>query len=1451
MAEHRDETAEDKVGSTEPRPSPKLVVGIGSSPAGLEALGEFLAALGDRGGDMAFVVVQNLDPSQQNVLPDLLRARTPMPVAEAHDGLPLERGHVHVIPAGSLLTVEGDVLRVATVESPEQRATPIDDFLRSLAADRGSMAVALILSGTGTDGTLGIKAIADAGGMTMAQDGTSSRDDGTQRHAAILGVADHILPPARMPAELLAYGKHIAALQKAGSAERMRQAIAEVLPTICDLLYQHTELSFHHYKTSTLLRRVERRMQVLQVPSAAEYVERLRSNRDEPHALFKELLIGVTAFFRDPEAFDALAREVVPRLVERRSPVRIWVPGCASGEEAYTLAMLVREQLDRIGNAPEFQIFATDIDDRALAVARQGIYPQSITESVSRERLERFFVKRGNQYHVTKELREYCLFSAHNIISDPPFSRLDLISCRNLLIYLGPHLQKKLMAVFHYALRPNGFLFLGPSESITSHEELFRPVNAKYRISQRKATAIRPSAVLSRTEGYRSSVTTLEAGAPVESDLAQIAQRMVLDEFSPKYAVVNEAGQILCTSGGTGRYLEASAGAFQNNIVSMARTGLRVGLRAALAESARARRMVVHDDLSVTTDAGVQSVRLIVQPMPRLGEPQGLYMVVFQDLGGPTVKDRDRPDIGASEHAATVIEHLERELTTTRADLEKTIVDLETSNEELKSSNEELLSMNEELQSTNEELETSKEEIQVANEALARAHTDLQNFFASTRIATIFLDDTLNIQSFTPAVAEIYNLIPSDIGRPLAHITHRAVEMPPLPDPVSFRQAILPIEHEFRTIDGHWYMRRVLPYRTHEGQTEGMVITFTDVTALRESERDSRTRMAEIEAVYRTAPVGLAVFDVDLHCIRSNERLAELTGTPTHDHVGRTAIEMMGQEVGAEVDRLLRRVREKGEPSLRIELRGSTPSDPTSERIWLSSFYPIPSPGAEVSCINVVLQDITALESNERARQRLATLVESSADFVGIARLDGRLVYLNRAGQALVGIESEDAVRSSSMEDCIHPEDLPFARSTVVPAALAEGRWAGDLRFRHLVTGEPVDVFFDLFRIDDPSSGAPMNLATVTKDARAQKRAVDAIRETGTRLRAIVDAAADAIVTFDDRGTIESINPATVRLFGYHPEELIGRPISLLISSLEPPSHLARRPNSSAQTIEARREVMGTRKDGSTVPLELVTSEMFLDGQRLFTCLLRDITERKLAESEREARLEELSRTVHFSEMFVGVLGHDLRNPLHAIMMGASMLLQRKDAETISRVSGRILRSADRMARMIDQLLDFTRIRLGRGLPLERKRVDLGEVGRAVIEELQILEQGTDVQLEPHGDLVGMWDRDRLAQLLSNLVGNALEHRRASTTVVVRLDGANPLGLTITVWNQGVVPEDLLPVIFEPLRTRSPIKKARGSSGLGLGLFISQQVVRAHGGTLEVRSSETEGTTFTIHLPRP
>jgi two-component system CheB/CheR fusion protein len=832
---------------------PDLVVGIGASVGGLEALQSFFAAAPPDTG-LAYVVVQHLDPGGPNLLPELLGKATAIPVAEAVDGTPLAPDRTYVCPPQVGLRLDGNALRVVPAGSPEELRGPIDAFFYSLAAARQAAAVAIVLSGNGTDGALGLKAVSDAGGLTMAQEPTTAKADDMPKNAAAFGPADRVLPPEKMVDELLAYARHVRALAAAGEGDALHQQITGALAAICDVLLEATDHNFKHYKTSTLVRRVGRRMQIRRLRSAEEYVDHLRHDRDEAAALFKELLIGVTQFFRDPESFEALAQQVLPQVFADRpptDPVRIWVPGCATGEEAYTLAMIVRERMDTLARPTEVQIFASDINERALAVARGGVYPLSIAEDVPAERLKRFFLKAGSQYHVTREVRELCLFSAHDLIRDPPFSRLDLISCRNLLIYLGPHLQKKLIPLFHYALRPGGYLFLGPAETITTHRDLFRPVDLKHRISQRLPTVVRSTPALGREERAFVGTRPPEGVTPGEPDLHLVMQRIVLDEFAPRSVVVNEEGQILCASGGLETYLGIAAGTFQNNVIKLARPGLRVGLRSAFAEAVKTSRMVVSDNITLKAEDGLRRVRLTVQPMPQLGEQQGLYLVVFQDAGPAAAPEPKAHPHPASDQADALIDQLERELRTTREDLEKTIQDLEAANEEMKSSNEELLSMNEELQSANEELETSKEEIQGANEALARANSDLENLLASTRIATAFLNEEQQIMRFTPELDAIYNLRGGDEGRPLSDITHRARTMPPLPTPTELRAGGAPPEVEVQTHDGRWYIRRALPYRTHRGRDEGMVVTFSDVTALKAAE----ARLREQAELLKISPV--------------------------------------------------------------------------------------------------------------------------------------------------------------------------------------------------------------------------------------------------------------------------------------------------------------------------------------------------------------------------------------------------------------------------------------------------------------------------------------------------------------------------------------------------------------------------------------------------------------------
>ena len=815
-----------------------LIVGVGASAGGLSAVQEFLRGIPE-GTGLTILVVLHSKPSAGHLLSELLAKATPLPVVEAEDGMTLEADHVYTAPSHSLLTMSEDALHVVPAATPAERQTPIDHCLHALAREFGESAVAVILSGDGSDGALGLRAVGEAGGFTMVQDPASARHDSMPQSALMTGVVDCVCPADELAAELVAYAAH--RRKTSGDEDTLRRDIADALPAICETLLQVSGHNFKHYKTSTLLRRTLRRLQVLRIDSAHGYLQRLRADRAEADELFKDLLIGVTAFFRDPEAFDVLAKEVLPKLVRDRSPdhsVRIWVPGCATGEEAYTIAMLVREALDDVATAPVIQIFATDIDEQALATARLGAYPLGIAEEVPPERLERFFVRKGQHYHITKDVRELVLFSVHNLINDPPFSKLDLISCRNLLIYLGPHLQKKLIPLFHYALRTGGYLFLGPSESLSAHRELFRPIDARHRISQRLPTAVHLPGVLAGRDALPATVRPPNVPSAGETDIYLLMQRIVLDEFAPKSVVVDEDGQIVSASGNLEKYLTISAGAFHNNLVRLVREGLAVGLRAALSLATKERRKVVHEGLAVRTANGTQRVMLTVQPMPQMGEQSGLFLVVFHDVGLPVTREEARTK--AAEDAAVLVEQLEHELVTTRADLEKTVQELEVANEELKSSNEELISMNEELQSANEELETSKEEVQAANEALTRAHTDLENLLTSTRIATLFLDDDARVQRLTPAVADIYNVTPVDVGRPIAHFTHLMKHMPPLPGADEVRRAAGPIEDEVEAASGALYLRRVLPYRNQAGQAEGVVVTFTDVTARKQAERALR-----------------------------------------------------------------------------------------------------------------------------------------------------------------------------------------------------------------------------------------------------------------------------------------------------------------------------------------------------------------------------------------------------------------------------------------------------------------------------------------------------------------------------------------------------------------------------------------------------------------------------------
>ncbi|MBV9835724.1 MAG: PAS domain-containing protein [Alphaproteobacteria bacterium] len=856
-------------------------------------------------GGVAFVVVQHLDPTHASILSTLLGRMAPIPVVQAADGMMVEPDRIYVIPPNTTLTLTDDHLHLGPTVARDGQRTPIDAFFQSLALARGESCACVILSGTGSDGTIGLRAIKEGGGLTVAQEGAEY--DGMMRSAVRTGMVDFVLPVEKIADKLYDYFRHLNAMGGRKGADGVSRDTASHLAQITTLLRTRTGHDFSGYKDKTVARRVQRRMQVLQVDDVPDFIERLRREPQELDLLLQDLLIGVTNFFRDPQAFEALEREVIPQLFAGKGPedsVRVWVPGCSTGEEAYSIAILLREHMPKGQGAPRLQIFASDIDEEALQIARIGRYPSTIARDVPPKRLERYFVREDGTYRIASDLREICLFSSHNLLRDAPFSKLDLVSCRNLLIYLTPDLQNRLIPLFHYALNHNGFLLLGTSENVTRHSRLFSTVDKAHRVFKRRPQLDRrlPEFPLTAPNARGRRLIAPERATAEHEPVQSLAERQLLDRYAPAYVVINADGELLHGSARTGKYLELAPGVPRMDVFSMARTGLRPDLRAAVHKAASSNQVVIQRNVTVGTNGGRQALDLVVHPLRPAGPTaEPLYMVVFQDIGG--IKGLTEPDTAENveELENASLRQLELELRATKERLQTTTEELESSNEELKSGNEELSSMNEELQSANEELETSKEELQSINEELqtvnaelnarveelGRANSDISNLLESTQIATVFLDRNLAVKSFTPAAKDVFRLVESDTGRPITHVRARFHSDTVQEDAERVLRTLSTIEQQVQSNHNDArYVMRMMPYRTVDNVIAGVVITFVDVTRISAAEArigvlttDLRNRVQSLETLLDLLPVGIMILeDNETDKVRINRYGAQLMG---------------------------------------------------------------------------------------------------------------------------------------------------------------------------------------------------------------------------------------------------------------------------------------------------------------------------------------------------------------------------------------------------------------------------------------------------------------------------------------------------------------------------------------------------------------------------------------------
>ncbi len=831
--------------------APFSIVGIGASAGGLEALDLFLRNSPADSG-MAFVIVQHLEPTQKDFMVELLQRATAMKVSQVRDRTLVRPNCVYVIPPNKEMSILHGVLHLLDRVPPHGLRLPIDYFFRSLADDQQDRGIGVILSGMGSDGTLGLRAIKEKEGGTFVQEPVSAKCDGMPKSAINAGLADVVAPVEELPRKIIAYLGHAPLDLKSGVAEtdKARSGLEKILI----LLRDQTGHDFSPYKNVTVYRRIERRMAIHQIDKIVTYVRFLQENPQELELLFKELLIGVTSFFRDPLAWEKLQSEIIPAMLENRThnrALRAWVTGCATGEEAYSLAIIFNEALERLKPPQNYslQIFATDLDRDAIEKARTGIFPASIAADISPDRLKKFFLPVEHGYQVIKSIREMVIFAPQNLVMDPPFTKLDLLSCRNLLIYLSPESQKKLLPLFHYSLNPGGILFLGNSETVGEFTDFFAMLDDKTKIYQRIET--QPRAKQAKvTSAYMpllhapqaAKIPQLPKASKTGVNLQSLADQLLLQKYSPAAVLVNDKGDILYISGRTGKYLEPAAGKVNWNIFAMAREGLRYELNGVFDKALKQKEAVTLRNISVRTDGEMQTVDVTVQAIWEPITLRGSVMIVFTDVATPLEAKMWGKSKRSSTAAALI--QIEQELEQTRQEARNTRDEMQIFQEEARCANEELQSMNEELQSTNEELQTLNHELNIKVTDLSRLNNDMKNLLDNTELTTLFLDNALNVRLFTTGSNRIFKLMRSDLGRPITDIASDLYYTKLEEDSKEVLRTLVSKEQQVTTRNGNWFLMRMMPYRTLENMIDGVVITFVDITVSKTLEAELRKTQA-------------------------------------------------------------------------------------------------------------------------------------------------------------------------------------------------------------------------------------------------------------------------------------------------------------------------------------------------------------------------------------------------------------------------------------------------------------------------------------------------------------------------------------------------------------------------------------------------------------------------------
>jgi len=1441
-----------------------IVIGIGASAGGVKAIQDFFAAMPADSG-MAFVVILHLSPEHESNLAEIIQSQTAMPVTVVNETKKVEPNHVYVIPPNKHLEMVDGIVR-ATQPKEDGSRVAIDVFFRTLAENYRENAVCVVLSGTGTDGTLGLKAIKGENGFAVVQAPHDAEYDSMPRSAIATQLADWILPVAAMPEKLLLFRDSSKRLHLTSDKDAKKVAeeihADESLREILTVLRVRTGHDFSNYKTPTLIRRIARHLQIHNLEDIPSYLEFLRAHPDEISSLLKNLLINVTSFFRDKEAWAVIEREVIPRLFEgKRSSevVRVWSCACASGEEAYSLAMLLSEYAQNLHEPPKIQVFATDVDEDAITEAREHHYPHSIEADVSAERLKRFFVRESKYYRVKKELREMVLFAPHNVLRDPPFSRLDLIVCRNLLIYLNRETQERVMEIFHFALAPNGFVFLGSSETAEGSPDLFAPVDKKQRIYSRRPLRLTQQPTAPRMPVVGRWEVKLPEFRPNRRErafaLSEVHHKL-LEKIAPPSILVSQDFDIQYISESAGRYLRFKGGEPTNNILKVIHPDLLPDLRAALFTAQREGKTAEFPNIRARIEGVETTINLIVRVVLVENEQaEYLLIILDEDKDFPLPKENESKKIARAESVAkneameAVVFRLEEELARTKETLRSTIEQHEISIEELKASNEELQAINEELRSTTEELETSKEELQSVNEELttvnhelkekidetSRTNSDLQNLMASTDIATIFLDKNLCIKRYTPPVEEIFNITHTDIGRPLEHFTHKLDYAKIGADAERVLQKLTPIEREISDHGNHFYLARFVPYRTLDDRIEGVVLNFVDITERKSAE----VAMRESEEKFRAfvGAVSEIVYEMNadwsqMYYLRGKEFVAT-TENPRDDWMDEYIPDSEKARVWTAIKQAI-----KQKTNFELEHRVISLD---GEIGWTFS-RAIPIFGTQGKIVKWF-----GAASNITTRKRIEVALRESEERLRIAVEAAELgtwdwnlttdeVIWNERHFTLFGLKPQtNPVHPEFFFQYVHPDD----RAQV------------DKRLQKAIkTGKPFEAQFCAVREDgalrwmqgygqvvEQIDGKPRRMSGVMSDITERKNAEVALRKSEESLNLILESTKDyAIITFDLKGHITRWNAGAEKIFGWREVEAVGQTTHLIFT---PEDRAEGAPEKELETTlengRAEDERWHLRKDGSRFFASGVM-QVLRDGKTEgFVKIARDQTARLEAEQMHNEQ-EMLRRMVVALEDERRRIARDIHDHL-----GQQLTALRLKLESLKNLCDTVdfndktnaaqnIEEIIKASEQIDRDVDF--------IARELRPTALDDLGlrAALADFVRDWADYTGIKAEFHTSgllrvRIGREIETNLYRIAQEALNNVQKHARASRVSVLLEKTGGKISLIIEDDGIGFNPRD----------------KANRQKGLGLVGMIER--ARICGGDLEIESSTGKGTTVYARIP--